>query len=120
MKYALLALLALSSAAALAAGTTANISWSPSYVYTDGSTMPVSDIASFTIRWDNGGSLTVNAPVTFPVTVPVPCGDRAFTVQINAKSTAKYTGTSDPSAPPATYSSGVVCKPGPIQAVTAQ
>jgi hypothetical protein len=106
-------LLALSFHEANAAGTTANVSWVAPTSYLDGSSLPASDIASYTVTWVGksaalSGSKTVTGTST---TVTVPCDGTTFTVTVTTTATALYPSvTSDPSASKL-YATGVACRP---------
>ena len=94
---------------ALAAGTTATVSWVMPTQHVDGSALPLSDIAKSTIKW-SGGSLDVAGPAT-TATVPVPCGDRVFSVSVTTKAGAKYPSVASDDSDAVTYASGVTCRP---------
>lgn len=115
MKRLFISLVLMASAVALAAGTSATVTWQPPTAYVDGSPLPAADIASYTVLW-MGGQKTVTGLTT---TVPVPCGSQSFTVTVTTTSTAKYPNTtSDPSGS-VNYASGVTCRPNPPTSVTA-
>lgn len=99
-----------------AAGTTANLSWSAPTQYVDGTALPASDIAFYTVQF-NGQSQKVTAPAT-TASVNVACGSASFTVTVTTTATAKYpNATSDPSGA-VPYASGVVCRPKVVTGVT--
>lgn len=125
------AAIALGFGIALAAGTSATVSWTMPTQYTDGSTLPASDIASATIAWapvagqsGPSGSLTVTPAagstlVPSSAVVPVPCGNTSFTVAITTTATAKYANASSAqSQPPVAYATGVSCVPKAVTGVT--
>lgn len=125
MKYLVGLAALLFSAIALPAGTTATVSFPPVTEYTDNTPMPAADVLKYTVKW-LGGFVDVTSPVMCPtgglicVPVPVPCGDRAFTVTVTTKASAKYSSaTAADSAPPAAYASGVTCGPKAVVGVSA-
>lgn len=111
---------------ALAAGTTANLSWTLPSTWSDGSTLSVSDLKETLIEWRRTaagpvvGSVRVTAPAS-SVSVPgLACGDFVFTASAVAKSTALYPNSqSASSSPPAAYATGVECRPNPPTGLTA-
>lgn len=108
---------------ARAAGTTANLTWTNPATYVDGSPLPATDIAGYTITWSGppSGSLTLTAGSVTTATVPIACGSVNFTVVVNTTATALYPSTSSsPSSPPAAYATGVKCSPNPVTGVTAK
>lgn len=121
---AALVALAVGIGVALAAGTTANVSWSAPTQYTDGSTLAPSDIDHFTISWAPAagqpgvsGSQQVPATAT-TATVPVPCGSTGFTVTVTTTATAKYPNATSAPNSPVPYASGVTCGPKAVTGVT--
>jgi hypothetical protein len=114
-----LSLLVLITTAALAAGTTANLSWTVPAAYTSGAAMPASDIASYVISWapstgqsGPSGALTVAAPAT-SATVPVACGSTTFTVAVTTTATATYPNATSSPSNAVPYATGVTCQPVP-------
>ena len=110
--------------AALAAGTSANVSWTAPTQYTDSSTLPATDIASYTISWaptsgqtGPSGSLSVTAPA-LTATVPVPCGNTTFTVTVTTTATAKYPSETSAPSSAVPYATGVTCGPKAVTGVT--
>lgn len=114
LSIAVLAALAIPPAEA--AGTTANLSWVAPNQYVDGTALPATDIAFYTIQF-NGQTQKVTAPAT-TASVNVACGSTSFTVTVTTTATAKYPNTtSDPSGA-VPYASGVVCRPKVVTGVT--
>lgn len=110
----LLTLLALSFVTlTFAAGTTANLSWTAPTAYTDGSALPVADIAFYTITWDTQ-SVKVTAPAISTV-VNVPCGSTAFSATVTTTASAKYPNATSSQAGPVPYATGIACVPNPPQ-----
>ena len=106
------------SALALAAGTSANLSWSPPLAYQDGTALKATDIAGYTIEWRASatgpvlGTQPAAASAT-SATVPVPCGSLVFDVTVTTTASAVYpNATSGPSVA-VPYASGVACTPNP-------
>lgn len=110
----------------IAAGTSAKLSWVAPTTYTDSTTLPVADIASYTITWGPtgvasgpAGSTTVPAG-TLATTINVPCGSTAFTVAVTTTASAKYPGTTSAPTSPVPYASGVSCAPNPPTGLVVQ
>ncbi len=109
---------------AIAVGTSAHASWTAPTTYTDGSALPASDIASYTMSWapaggqaGPSGSINVAATAT-TATVPVACGSVTFTIAVTTTATAKYpSATSSPSSG-VPYATGVTCSPNPPAGLT--
>lgn len=108
---------------AVAAGTTATVSWIPPTTYVDTIPLPLTDIASVTVSWSRTaggpvvGSVTVVAPAT-STTVPTPCGGYEFTATVTTTATATYPNTTSSPSGPVTYASGVKCTPNPVTGLT--
>jgi hypothetical protein len=112
--------LLLATTVAIAAGTSATVSWSYPTAYIDGTPLPVSDIAQVTVTWSRTpggpqvGSVTVAAPALSKVVPGLVCGNFSFSATVTTTATAAYpTSTSDP-AGPVSYATGVSCKPNPL------
>ena len=116
-----LAIIGISANAALAAGTTANLSWTNPTQYVDNTALPASDIASVTITWapasgqsGPSGTLTVASIAGVPPvasTVPVPCGNTTFTVAVTTSATAHYPNLTSTPSNAVPYATGVECGP---------
>ncbi|MGH9436392.1 MAG: hypothetical protein ACRD22_00505, partial [Terriglobia bacterium] len=85
---------ALASSIALAAGTTANLSWTAPTQYTDGTAIAAGELDHYTIAWSPAagsagpsGSLTVAGSVV-NATVPVACGSTSFYINVTSTATA--------------------------------
>lgn len=120
-----LAAILLLPALALAAGTTANLSWTAPTQYTDNTSIAAGELDHYTIAWapqagktGPTGSLTVAGTLT-SATVPVACGDVTFTLTVTTSATAKYPNATSGPAGPVPYVSGVSCAPNPPGAFTA-
>ena len=106
-----------------ASGATANVSWTAPTQYTDGTTLPASDIGHYTITWSQNagetgpsGSLTVAGSAT-TATVPVACGNTSFTLTVTTDSAAHYPNATSGPAGPVPYVSGITCAPNPPAAL---
>lgn len=101
-----------------AAGANATVTWSPPTEYTDGSPLPLSDIAYYTVT---AGSLSVK--VLSPATsaqLTIPAGSVNILVTVTTTATAKVpNSTSDP-ASPIPYATGIAVKPNPPTAGAAK
>jgi hypothetical protein len=106
---------------ALGAGTSANLSWIAPTTYSDGSTLPATDIALYTIQWTGGNAQVhtqiVNAPALAAV-VNVPCGSASFSVTVTTTATAAYPNATSVPAGPVPYATGVTCQPNPVSGLT--
>lgn len=119
-------LLVLASAVpvARAAPPSANVSWTDPTAYVDGNALSSADIDHYTVTWSSvktglaGGSLTVKAPATFPVVVPLSCGDYSFTVTVTTGASALYPNATSSPAGPVTFATGVTCAPNPVSGLT--
>jgi len=106
-----------------AAGPSATVSWTMPDKYTDGSSLPASDILSTTIQVRRPGSTTlvgamvVLAPATSTVVNGLVCGNYEFVAFVTTKSTSAQPGSSDNTNPVA-YAPGVSCKPNPPTGLT--
>jgi len=99
-----------------AAGTTANLSWTHPTTYIDGTPLALADIGSTVITWRR----TATGPVVATLTVPAPattaavqglvCGNFVFTARTVMRVSAD---SSDETAPPAPYSTGITCRANP-------
>lgn len=112
--------------AAHAAGTTAKCFWNAVTTYVDGSALPATDIAHYTLTWapaagQNGPSGSLNIPagiLSAPVTIA--CGATTFTISVTTTATARVpNSTSAPSAGIA-YDSKVPCAPSAPSGLIAQ
>jgi hypothetical protein len=110
----------------IAAGTTAKLSWVAPTAYTDGSTLPATDIASYTVTWapaagGTGPSGSTNvAGTALATTVSVPCGATTFTVAVTTTASAKYPNVTSTPTAPVPYATGVACAPNPPSGLVAQ
>jgi hypothetical protein len=105
---------------ALAAGLTANVTWTNPTQYTDSTSLPATDIAYLTIQACEVNSpgtcivqkvTPVNGTVPTSAVVPVVCGQYDFNITVTTTATATYpNATSGPSAI-VPYASGVSCTP---------
>jgi hypothetical protein len=100
---------AMTTGLAFAAGPTANVSWSAPVTYVDGSAMPATDIAFYTVKWGSNSKQVT----TLSTTADVICGSASFTVSITTKTTAKYPNATSSDAGPVSYATGVTCAPNP-------
>lgn len=109
----------LTACTAMAAGTTANVSWTAPTVYTDGTALPATDIANYTINWSAAspyaasGSVTAASGLTIVVS-SLTCGSYSFTVTVKTTATA-YSPNAQSTTAPFVYNTGIVCtapKPG--------
>jgi len=101
---------------AQAAGTSANLSWTHPTTYIDGTPLALADIGSTVITWRR----TAGGPVVATLTVPAPaaattvtglvCGDFVFTARTVMRVDAN---SSDETAPPAPYTTGITCRANP-------
>lgn len=105
------------TAPAHAAGTTANLTWTPPTQYTDGSPIAAGELDHYTITWapasgQSGptGSITVAGNLSSSQ-VPVPCGGVSFTLTVTTSATAKYPNATSGPAGPVPYVTGVTCGP---------
>lgn len=112
---ALLAVLGvLGTLPAHAAGTTANLSWTPATTNEDGSVLAPASIVEHVIEWRRPGSsalvgtLRVPMPAT-SVVANVVCGEYDFV----AYTVVSGGTTSAASAPPVRYSTDITCRPNP-------
>lgn len=124
--FSLAAVAALLAGVAFAAGTTANLSWTAPTAYTDGTTLPASDLDHYTITWapaagqaGPAGSLTVAGNLT-AATVPVPCGATSFSLTVTTGAAAHYANATSSPAGPVPYVTGVTCSPNAPGAFKAQ
>lgn len=112
----------------IAAGTTATASWKAPTVYTDGSSLPASDIDHYTLTWapaagssGSGPSGSQNVPAgTLTATVNVPCGSTSFTVAVTTTAAARFPSASSGPSSPVPYASGVACAPNPPTGLAVQ
>ncbi len=100
-------------ALAIGAGIVANLSWTAPTAYLDGTAMPASDIASYTVTYVYGGkTVTANFPAgTLSTTVSVPCGSTSFEVDVTTTATAVYPNAVSGQSNVVPYASGVACAP---------
>lgn len=130
MKHTLLNIACLTCLAAvtvsIAAGSTAHLSWIAPTAYTDGSSLPASDIDHYTITWapaagSTGVSGSTNIPAgTVATTVNVPCGSTTFTVSVTTGPGAKYPSTTSAPTGAVPYATGIACAPNPPSGLAAQ
>jgi len=107
--------------AALATGTTANVSWIAPTQYADGETLTASQIDHYTITWTTNSSTGVGGPtgsLTVPGTattakIPVPCGGVNFSITVTTGANAVFPNTTSVPAGPVPYATGVTCAPNP-------
>lgn len=123
----LLPLLALlTTAITIAGGTTAQVSWNAPTTYADGSALPLSDIAHYTLTWapnaaqsGPSGSNTPPAGAT-NVTVPVACGSTTFVLTVTTTPTARYPNATSSPTSGVPYVTGVSCAPNPPSGLAVQ
>lgn len=128
MRHFIAFLLMLSVAAlatpALAAGTTANLTWTPPVQYTDNSPIAAGELDHYTITWTPttnagpSGSITVAGNLA-STQVPVPCGGVNFTITVTTSATAKYPNATSGPAGPVPYVTGVTCGPKVVTGLAA-
>lgn len=123
MRY-LIALTALFAGPVLAAGTTANLSWTISQAdmtYLDGTPYAAADIKEFEVSWNPNPPATplIVAGNLRATTIPVLCGGRVFSVRIVMSATAKYPNSKAEPKLSNDYDSGVACVPKPVSGVSA-
>jgi hypothetical protein len=112
MLLALAALLAASSA--LAVGTTANVAWTAPTTYSDGTALPATDIASYTITWSpvspyaKAGTVTAASTAGSATVTNLSCGSYNFTVTVTTSATA-YSPNSSATSPVVVYNTGIAC-----------
>jgi hypothetical protein len=102
------------------AGTTANLTWTLPTKYTNGTTLPATDLAYTTISWTpqagNSPGLTGSVKVTAPATttvVSVPCSSVNFFASVTTTSGATYPNATSTNAGPVPYATGIVCTANP-------
>lgn len=101
-----------------AGGATANVSWTAPTTYTDGTTLPANDIASYTVSWVSTapGAAVQSKTVpggTLATSVNVPCGSANFSVTVTTTATAAVPNATSGPDGPVTFASGVSCAPNP-------
>jgi hypothetical protein len=103
----------------IAAGTSATASWNAPVAYDDGSALPASDIANYTVSWGPAtgqagptGSTNVPAGTTTAV-IPVACGTVTFTVSVTTTATAHYPNATSSPSTGVPYATGIACTPNP-------
>ncbi|HZT04330.1 MAG TPA: hypothetical protein VFA39_18935 [Steroidobacteraceae bacterium] len=124
---AIVAAIVLGAAApAIAAGTSAKLSWTAPVAYTDGAALAASDLDHYTITWapaagqaGPSGSVTV-AGNLLATTVPVPCGSTSFSITLTTTAAAHYPNATSGPAGPVPYVTGVTCSPNAPGAFQAQ
>lgn len=120
MRRILFAALAFAAVLAFAAGSSATLSWTLATANANGSTLDPATITATHIVWRRhgeaavAGSLDVAAPAVTATVAGLDCSKFDFTAQ-----TVVTGATSDESAPPVVYDTGVVCKPNPPGALAA-
>jgi hypothetical protein len=118
--------LPLAVAASTNGTTTANLSWSAPTAYLDGTTLPASDIASYTITYQSSASAT--APVhtlsfpagTLSTTVAALCSSTNFTITVTTTASAVYPNATSSQGGPVPFVSSVNCAPNPPGNFTAK
>lgn len=106
---------------ALAAGTSATLTWTLATSYIDGTPLPVSNIKETFIQWYRPGSTTpaggvhVSAPNSTVVMPNLICGQYNFTAE-----TILNSGPNSDESSPVIYDTNVVCKPNPPSGLAAQ
>lgn len=120
MKLKLFIVLSAFAGILLAAGNSANLSWTLATANEDGSPLAASSILSTKIIWRRpgataiSGSITVAAPATSATVPNLSCGKFDFTA------VTLVTGSSSDETAAVAYDTKVVCKPNPPGAVAAQ
>jgi hypothetical protein len=120
MKLKIFIILSAIAGLALAAGNSANLSWTLATANEDGSPLAAASILSTKIVWRRPGTTTIVGSVTVPapaITATVPnlsCGKFEFSA------ITLVTGSSSDETAAAAYDTKVVCKPNPPGAVAAQ
>lgn len=119
LRTALPLLALLSVAVSIAAGATATASWVAPTTYSDGSSLPISDIDHYTLTWapasgQSGPSGSMNvAAGTISQTVNALCGSTTFTISVTTTATARYPNATSTPSGPVPYASGIACTPNP-------
>jgi hypothetical protein len=112
--------LAMTGLQAQAAGSSANLSWSPPTQYTDGSALPSSDIATYTVTWTGRGTMNGSKTVTgTSTTINIPCDQASFTVSVTTTGSALYPNTTSDPTGQVGYATGVTCRPNAPSGLTA-
>lgn len=109
----------LTAGVAIAAGTSATVSWNAPTTYIDGTVMPASDIASYTVSWapaagSTGGSVSVPATAISIVVPGLTCGSFTFSATVTTTATAVYPSQTSAASNAVPYATGVSCKPSPL------
>jgi hypothetical protein len=97
--------------AAMAAGTTATVTIVPPTLYEDGTALPATDIAFYTISWSGAGPSGSKQTTTLVTSVPVACGSVSFTATVTTTAGAKYPNATSLAGGPVPYAAGVTCVP---------
>jgi hypothetical protein len=114
----------LASLSALAAGPTATLQWSNPTTYIDGTPLPVTDIASYTITWTRPGSsvtsgtLNVTGPATTATVPGLVCGNFSFTMTVTTTAAAADPNATSNPTNAAPYATAIKCIPNPVTGVT--
>jgi hypothetical protein len=113
-------------APALAAGTTAKLTWTAPTAYSDGTTLAATELDHYTITWapaagqaGPSGSVTIAGNLE-AATVPVACGSVSFSITVTTTSSAHYPDATSAPAGPVPYVTGVTCSPNAPGAFQAQ
>ncbi len=108
---------------ALAAGSTATLTWQLPTQYIDGTALPATDIAFSTVTWVhkiNGKTGTLQFATNTGTAPGLSCGDYTFSVTVTTSKTAKFpNATSSPSSS-VDYDTGIICAPSPATGLIAK
>ncbi len=126
LRAAAIAAMVLSAAALALAGTPpiATVSWTAPTQYTDGTTLPATDLAYYTVSACEVNSpqtcivqkampATAGQPPPLTLQVPMVCGTYNFTVTATTTATAVNPNATSGPAGPVQDVSGVSCRPNP-------
>lgn len=108
------ALVLFAGAHVFAAGTTANLSWTAPTSYSDGTALPASDIASYTLAWTatspfaKAGTVSAASSALTATVSTLTCGTYNFTITVTTTATA-YSPNSSATSAPVLYNTGVTC-----------
>jgi hypothetical protein len=106
--------LLLAASAAIAVGTTANVAWTAPTTYSDGTALPLTDIASYTITWSPNspyakpGTITAASSAGTATVTGLTCGTYNFTVTVTTTATA-YSPNASATSSPVIYNTGITC-----------
>lgn len=104
----------LACSASFAVGTTANVAWTAPTTYSDGTALPVTDIASYTISWApvspyaKPGTVTAASTAGTATVTNLSCGSYNFTVTVTTTATA-YSPNASATSPVVVYNTGIAC-----------